>query len=161
MDQIDEKILELMKGNARISFQELGNKLGMSRVAAKKRVLKLEKAGIIRGYNTTIYRDDETTILVDIVTNPDAFERVLKYVSTRTAFVRQIFCTSKEFHIHMVASSTDRRDLRYLLRMIRTKCGDDIQEISSHVITDVVKDVYGGVRYEDRRRNIRNDEGDF
>ncbi|MCR5397614.1 MAG: winged helix-turn-helix transcriptional regulator [Lachnospiraceae bacterium] len=54
MDQIDEKILELMKGNARISFQELGDKLGMSRVAAKKRVLKLEKAGIIRGYNTTI-----------------------------------------------------------------------------------------------------------
>ena len=56
MDRNDEQILDLMKGNARISFQELGAALGMSRVAAKKRVKKLEEAGIIRGYNTTIYR---------------------------------------------------------------------------------------------------------
>ena len=50
MDRTDEKILDLLKGNARMSFQELGNALGMSRVAAKKRVTKLEKAGIIHGY---------------------------------------------------------------------------------------------------------------
>ena len=35
MDKTDEKILELMKGNARISYQELGDQLGMSRVAAR------------------------------------------------------------------------------------------------------------------------------
>lgn len=35
MDRNDEQILDLMKGNARISFQELGEALGMSRVAAK------------------------------------------------------------------------------------------------------------------------------
>ncbi len=35
MDKIDEKILNLMKGNARISYQELGDAVGMSRVAAK------------------------------------------------------------------------------------------------------------------------------
>ena len=44
-----EKILDLMKGNARISYQELGEAIGMSRVAAKKRVRKLEQDGIIRG----------------------------------------------------------------------------------------------------------------
>lgn len=94
MDRNDEQILDLMKGNARISFQELGEALGMSRVAAKKRVKKLEEAGIIRGYNTTIYRDDEVTVLIDITTVEGSFEKVLEYVSTRTAFVRQIFCTT-------------------------------------------------------------------
>ena len=54
MDELDKKILDLLKGNARMTYQELGNELGMSRVAAKKRVKKLEDAGIIRGYNTTV-----------------------------------------------------------------------------------------------------------
>ena len=161
MDQVDEQILELMKGNARISYQEIGDSLGMSRVAAKKRVKKLEDTGIIRGYNTTIYRDDEVTIMIDITTLPESFERVLEYVSTRTAFVRQIFCTTKANHIHMVAASTDKRDLKYLTKMIQKKCGEDIEHISCHAITDVIKDVYGGVRYDKSKRKIREDESDF
>ena len=47
MDGTDEKILDLLKGNARMSYQELGDAIGMSRVAAKKRVQKLEKDGVI------------------------------------------------------------------------------------------------------------------
>ena len=46
MDQVDEQILELMKGNARISYQEIGDSLGMSRVAAKKRVKKGATMGV-------------------------------------------------------------------------------------------------------------------
>ena len=52
MDNTDERILDIMKGSARISFQELGDKLGISRVAAMKRVRKLEEEGVIRQYNT-------------------------------------------------------------------------------------------------------------
>ena len=47
MDGTDEKILDLLKGNARMSYQELGDAIGMSRVAAKKRVQKLEKDGVM------------------------------------------------------------------------------------------------------------------
>jgi len=159
MDRIDEQILEIIKGNARISFQELGEALGMSRVAAKKRVKKLEDAGIIRGYNTTIYRDDEITVIIDITTVDGNFEKVLEYVSTRTAFVRQIFCTTKANHIHMVAASTDPRDLKYLTKMIQKKCGDDIEYISCHTVTEVIKDVYGGVRYDKAKRKLWRDEG--
>ena len=32
MDGTDEKILDLLKGNARMSYQELGDAIGMSRV---------------------------------------------------------------------------------------------------------------------------------
>ena len=38
MDKTDERILDLLKGNARMTYQELGDALGMSRVAAQKRV---------------------------------------------------------------------------------------------------------------------------
>ncbi len=161
MDKVDEKLLDLLKANARMSFQELGDHLGMSRVAAKKRVEKLEKAGIIRGYNTTIYMPNEVTIFIDLETVPGDFEEVLEYVSTRTAYIRQIFCTTKENHIHIVAASTDTRDLKYLITMIQKKCGDKLEKISSHAVTDIVKDVYGGVRYDKSKRKLQSNEGDL
>ena len=42
MDKTDLRILDLLKGNARMSYQDIGNAIGMTRVAAKKRVKKLE-----------------------------------------------------------------------------------------------------------------------
>ena len=162
MDGTDEKILDLLKGNARMSYQELGDAIGMSRVAAKKRVQKLEKDGVIRGYNTCIYREGDITMLIDIVTLPGRYEDVLRYVSTRTAYVRQIYRTTKENHIHMVAVSDSARDLKYLARMIQKKCGDDIVELHCHAVKEIVKDVYGGIRYGqrseiDNERDIQRD----
>lgn len=145
MDKTDELILDLIKGNARMSFEELGARIGMSRVAAKKRVMKLEKEGIIRGYNTCIYRDEDITLFIDLVTLPDEFEDVLRYVSVRTVFIRQIFTTSEPNHIRIVAVSDDVRDLNYLLRMIRKACGKSLTELTSHTVKEVIKDVYGGV----------------
>ena len=142
MDKKDREILKILAKDARISYQELGNQLGISRVAALKRVRKLEREGIIRGYNTAIFREDEITLLIDIVTTPEAFDDVLEYVSTRTAFVRQIFKTTKENHIHLVAVSDNIPDLNYLTKMIQKKCGDKIEHFQYHAIREVVKDVY-------------------
>ena len=105
MDKTDEKILDLLKGNARMSYQELGDAIGMSRVAAKKRVQKLENEKIIRRYNTYIDRSDEITVLIDIVTVPGRQDEVLKYLLNRTAYIRQIYKTTKANHIHAVAVS--------------------------------------------------------
>ncbi len=149
MDDTDKNILDLMKGNARISWEELGKALGMSRVAARKRVKKLEQDGIICGYNTYIHREEEKTVLIDLVTLPDRYDDVLKYVSTRTAFVRQIYRTTKANHIHMVAVSDDVQSLNYLIRIIKNKCGDALTEIHVHAVKEIVKDVYGGIRYDE------------
>ena len=154
MDKTDIRITDLLKRNARMTYQELGDQIGMSRVAAKKRVQKLEAAGIIRGYNTCIYRDDEVTMIIDIETIPEKYEEVLKFVCTKTAYIRQIFRTTKENHIHMVAVSDSVQNLAYLTRMIRKKCGDAIVELQCHAVTEVIKDVYGGIRYEDRTASV-------
>ena len=55
MDETDEKILELIRYNARMSYQEIADNVELSRVAVKKRVQKLEEAGIIRQYGEERY----------------------------------------------------------------------------------------------------------
>ncbi len=148
MDKTDERILDLLKGNARMSYQELGDSIGMSRVAAKKRVRKLEREGIIRGYNTCIYRDDEVMMLIDIVTVPEMFETVLRYVVKQPGYIRQIFKTAEENHMHIVAVSDQVSNLKYLTRMIKKECGAYIAKIESYTVKGIIKDVYGGIRYE-------------
>ncbi len=156
MDNPDERIPDIMKGNARISFRELGDELGISRVAAMKRVRKLEEEGVIRQYNTCIYREDEFTMFVDLEIKPEKYDKVLKYITTRTTFIRQIFRTTGESRIHIVAVAPSVEDLRYLAHMIQKKCGDDIDHISAHGVKEVIKDVYGGVGYE--RKDLKNSE---
>ena len=148
MDEKDKQILDMIKGNARMSYQEIGDALGVSRVAAKKRVDKLEKAGIIRGYNTYIKRDDEIIMLIDIITTPEGFDRVLEYVSTRTMYVRQIYTTLKEYHIHLVAVSDSSEQIKYMAKIIKKACMDDIEEYHCRQVREIIKDVYGGIRYE-------------
>ncbi len=150
MDEKDKQILNMIKGDARKSYQEIGDALGISRVAAKKRIAKLEEAGIIRQYNTYIKRDDEITMLIDIITTPEGFDRVLEYVATRTVYVRQIYTTLKEYHIHLVAVSDSLEQINYMAKIIKKACIDDIVEYHARQVREIIKDVYGGIEYERR-----------
>ena len=150
MDKIDEKILDLIKGKARMSFKEVGDKLGMSRVAAKKRIDKLEKAGIIRGYNTYIKCDNEITMIADIITEPGYFDEVVDYIGTQTAYIRQIFTTHKDNQIIFVAVSDSPQNLKYLMRRIDEDFAGKLKEFHCRQIQEVLKDVYGGIKYERR-----------
>ena len=49
LDQLDQKIVELLIGNARMSYSEIGDQVGISRVAVKSRIQALEERGIIEG----------------------------------------------------------------------------------------------------------------
>ncbi|WP_024865636.1 Lrp/AsnC family transcriptional regulator [Butyrivibrio sp. FCS014] len=148
MDEKDKQILNMIKGDARKSYQEIGDALGISRVAAKKRIAKLEEAGIIRQYNTYIKKDDEITMLIDIITTPEGFDRVLEYVATRTVYVRQIYTTLKEYHIHLVAVSDSLEQINYMAKIIKKACIDDIVEYHARQVREIIKDVYGGIEYE-------------
>ena len=47
LDAIAWKILENLQGHARMSFAELGRKVGLSTPAVAERVRRLEEAGVI------------------------------------------------------------------------------------------------------------------
>jgi Lrp/AsnC family leucine-responsive transcriptional regulator len=54
LDAIAWKILEALQHNARLSFAELGRKVGLSTPAAAERVRRLEEAGVITGYHVAL-----------------------------------------------------------------------------------------------------------
>ena len=54
LDETGWRILQALQENARLSFSELGLRVGLSSPAVAERVRKLEDAGIIKGYHTEI-----------------------------------------------------------------------------------------------------------
>lgn len=54
LDEIDNKILNLLRENARLTYSEIGEQVGLSRVAVKNRMTALEEKQIITGYHAEI-----------------------------------------------------------------------------------------------------------
>jgi Lrp/AsnC family leucine-responsive transcriptional regulator len=54
MDPIDRQLIALLQANARHTYEELGDAIGLSAPAAFQRVRKLEARGIIAGYHARV-----------------------------------------------------------------------------------------------------------
>lgn len=54
LDRLNWKILEALQSNARISFSEIGRKVGLTSPAVAERVKKMEDKGIIKGYKVQV-----------------------------------------------------------------------------------------------------------
>ena len=61
MDRIDQKILQALQADARLSIVELSRRVGLTKTPCAERVRRLEKTGVIRGYHAAL--------------DPDAFRR--------------------------------------------------------------------------------------
>ncbi len=54
LDETGWRILEELQQDARLSYAELGRRVGLSSPAVMERVRRLEEAGIIEGYRTVV-----------------------------------------------------------------------------------------------------------
>src|SRR5215218_11260732 len=64
IDDIDRKVLKELQEDARISYAELGRRVGLTTPAVIERVRKLEDAGVITGYRAEI---DTTKVGLPII----------------------------------------------------------------------------------------------
>ncbi len=57
MDELDARMLALLRDEARLSMAELGRRVGLSRTATLARVRRLEANGVIAGYHADVRAD--------------------------------------------------------------------------------------------------------
>lgn len=96
LDETDRQIVEALIRNARISYSDLGELVGLSCVAVKSRIDALEKRGIIEEYTTIINPQKlsgAVSCYFEIETEPSSLKTVTDILE-KNEMVTQIYLVS-------------------------------------------------------------------
>ena len=144
LDELDQKIVRLLIENARVSYSDLGEKIGLSRVAVKARIQALEQRGIIEEYTTVINPQKisgAVSCYFEIETTPGSLSEVIDILN-RSDTVTQIYRVTgrDKLHVHAVAASGEEMET-FLHAVIDTLPGG--VSCSCNIILSRIKDIKG------------------
>ena len=108
LDGLDQQIVGLLIENARISYSDIGEKIGISRVAVKARIQALEQKGIIEEYTTVINPQKisgAVSCYFELEVEPAQFSAVVDTLRASDT-VTQIYQVSgrNKLHVHALAA---------------------------------------------------------
>lgn len=140
LDKIDNQIINLLLKDARMSYSDIGEAVGLSRVAVKNRIAALERSGIIKGYKAVIDSQsvpEAMTFVVNIETKPEEFESC-KRALVEAGETVTIVHTTGNCHLVAICISPDVKTMReFVNKIYRDVPG--ITYINAHSVLDVVK----------------------
>lgn len=144
LDELDQKIIRLLIKNARMSYSEIGQQVGISRVAVKMRVQAMEEKGIIEEYTTIINPQKisgAVSCYFEIETEPDELMNVAEILKENDTITQIYRVTGKSrLHVHAVASSNDEME-KLIYETIDQLPG--VTECSCNMIFSRIKDIKG------------------
>ena len=144
LDELDQQIVKLLIRNARMSYSEIGQKIGISRVAVRSRVQALEQAGIIDEYTTVINPQKISGAIscyFEIETVPDTLPEVAALLEQNDTVTQIYRVTGKsKLHVHAVASSSE--EMEELMYGTMDKL-PGVVECSCNMIFSRIKDIKG------------------
>ena len=144
LDNLDQKIIRCLIQNARMPYSEIGQQVGISRVAVKMRVQALEKKGIIEEYTTIINPQKISGAIscyFEIETVPDTLEEVISILE-KNGTVTQIYRVTGKSRLHVHAVSPSQEELEQLLHGTMDHL-PGVLECSTNIILSRVKDIKG------------------
>ena len=108
LDETDQQIVKLLIKNARMSYSDIGEAVGLSRVAVKARISALEDRGIIEEYTTIINPQKISGAIscyFELEMEPGRFAEVVDILN-QNDLVTQIYQVSgrSKLHVHAVAA---------------------------------------------------------
>jgi Lrp/AsnC family leucine-responsive transcriptional regulator len=120
LNRIDRNILRILQQDGRTSYAELARQVGLSTTPCIERVKRLEREGVIRGYQANLdpeYLDAGLVVFVQIRlsrTSQDIFEEFKTHASTLES-VQECYLVSGNFDYLLKARVKDMHDYRTLL----------------------------------------------
>ena len=144
LDELDQKIVQLLIENARMSYSEIGQQVGISRVAVKTRILSLEKRGVIEEYTTIINpqkMNGAVSCYFEIETSPETFAQVTEILNSHETITQIYRVTGRnKLHVHAVAASGEEME-RLMTEVIDPLPG--VISSSCNMILSRIKDIKG------------------
>ncbi|MBU5593052.1 Lrp/AsnC family transcriptional regulator [Clostridium sp. MSJ-4] len=144
LDEIDKAIIKLLTQNARMSYVDIGEAVGLSRVAVKSRISSLEEKGIIEEYTTIINPQkigSAVSSYYEIEVEPVSFQKVVDILNANDT-VTQIYHVSGKNKLHVHAISEDSEAMESFLKEVIHKL-PGVLSLSCNIILSRIKDIKG------------------
>ncbi len=144
LDKIDRKILRILQEEARISFTELGERVGLSTTPCTQRVRRLEREGVILGYSARLNPQQLKANLLVFVEislsfkSGDIFEEFRRAV-LKLPHVLDCHLVSGDFDYLIKARISEMASYRKLLGDILLKL-PHVRESKSYIVMEEVKE---------------------
>ncbi|PSF09728.1 AsnC family transcriptional regulator [Marinobacter fuscus] len=132
----DQKLLALLRRNARTSVTELAKTLHLSRTTVQNRITRLEQAGIIRGYSVILgqsYLEDQVEAHVSIKVHQKLTARTLTELE-RINQVAQLYAVSGEYDLIAIVQAGALEELNRVLDTIGNLQG--VERTNSAVVLE-------------------------
>lgn len=109
LDKFNLAILHELQRDGRLSYSELGRRVGLSTPAVTERVRRLEDAGLIVGYRARINPSAlgySITALIEVATPPHRYQQMLEFAQTSKAVRECYFVTGESSFVAKVMTSS-------------------------------------------------------
>jgi len=144
LTRMDRHILRLLQSDGRISYAELARQVGLSTTPCKERVKRLEREGVIRGYQAVLEPESLDAALVVFVqirlsrTSQELFAEFKRSASALPE-VQECYLVTGDFDYLIKARVADMVAYRrFLGEKLLTLAG--VQESTSYVVMEQVKE---------------------
>lgn len=144
LDRVDRKILEELQKNGRISYVELGERVGLSTSPCLERVRRLEQDNYIVGYTAILnpdLLDAGLMVYVEIKLEYESrqiFEK-FKHAALKIPFVLECHLLSGDFDYLMKIRVADMHEYRDLLgEILRELPG--VRDTRTYMVMEVIKE---------------------
>lgn len=140
LDDIDLKIIDELSRNARATYREVANVVGLTDVAVMKRVKKLEQGGVIKRY--TVILDPFAlgygkVSFTGINVKPEKLFEVVKALKSKP-YIRYLAITSGDHDILAVIWARDADELDVFHREITSL--DGVVSVYPMILSEKIKD---------------------
>lgn len=126
LDDVDREIIGLLRRNARASWRELGDAVGLSANATAERVRRLERAGVISGYTALLDQAASGRRLVALVdvrlSSPGAADRFEALIGRLDEVTDAAHVTGRSDY-HLRVACADPAELDALIRLLKSEGG--------------------------------------
>ena len=151
LDKHDNAIINELKENARLTYSEIGERVGLSRVAVKNRITALEEKKIIKGYHVQLdeqkINENAIEFILDIHIVPEKYLDVIDGLAKAPEIRRLVTATGKDCRVYAFGLAPSATVMhKYVDRLYYSLSG--IEAITFTVVMSTIKDVDGGVDYE-------------
>jgi DNA-binding Lrp family transcriptional regulator len=119
LDETGEKLLGLLRANARTPAAALARELGISRPAVHERIKKLEQSGVIQGYTIVTAKKASTALRAHVLVglDPKLHDRAIAALRAFRA-IKRLHTVSGDFDLLLELSAATAEGLDDVLTRI-------------------------------------------